>query len=133
MSAVKYSRQREAIKRFLTSRRDHPTADMVYRAVRSEFPHISLGTVYRNLALLAEQGEIARLRMGDGGDRFDPDVSPHHHFICSRCGAVRDFALGQYAAAIDGLSGKRIDGSLVRGSVAYCYGICAECLGQEED
>ena len=61
---LKYSRQREAIKDFLMTRKDHPTADVVYSNVRTEFPNISLGTVYRNLTLLADLGEIARLRVG---------------------------------------------------------------------
>ena len=58
MPALKYSRQREAIKNFLMTRRDHPTADVVYHSLRTEFPNISLGTVYRNLTLLADLGEI---------------------------------------------------------------------------
>ena len=61
MPALKYSRQRESIKQFLEGRYDHPTADMVYMGVREEFPHISLGTVYRNLSLLAELGEITKI------------------------------------------------------------------------
>ena len=78
---LKYSRQREAIKDFLMTRKDHPTADVVYSNVRTEFPNISLGTVYRNLTLLADLGEIARLRVGDGVDHFDADTSPHYHFV----------------------------------------------------
>ena len=71
MPALKYSRQREAIKSFLMTRKDHPTADVVYHSLRADFPNISLGTVYRNLTLLADLGEIARLRLGDGVDHFD--------------------------------------------------------------
>ena len=58
MANLKYSRQREAIKEFLASTKEHPTADTVYMHVREEFPRISLGTVYRNLNLLADMGEI---------------------------------------------------------------------------
>ena len=61
--ALKYSRQREAIKSFLMTRKDHPTADVVYENVRKEFPNISLGTVYRNLTLLSDMGELLRLRL----------------------------------------------------------------------
>ena len=61
--ALKYSRQRQVIKDFLMSRKDHPTADVVYMNVRQEYPNISLGTVYRNLTLLADMGEIQRLRV----------------------------------------------------------------------
>ena len=58
--ALKYSRQRQVIKDFLMTRKDHPTADTVYMNVRNEYPNISLGTVYRNLSLLADIGEIGR-------------------------------------------------------------------------
>ena len=56
--ATKKSKQRDAIIKFLMTRKDHPTADMVYMNIKEEFPKISLGTVYRNLALLSERGEI---------------------------------------------------------------------------
>lgn len=91
--ALKYSRQREVIKDFLCTRKDHPTADVVYMNVRQEYPNISLGTVYRNLTLLSEIGEIRRLRVGDGVDHFDADTSPHHHFICSHCGRIIDLKM----------------------------------------
>ena len=68
--AMKYSRQRQLIKDFLMTRKDHPTADVVYTNVRLQDPNISLGTVYRNLTQLADIGEIQRLRMGDGVDHF---------------------------------------------------------------
>ena len=91
--ALKYSRQREMIKDFLMTRKDHPTADVVYMNVRQSYPNISLGTVYRNLTLLADLGEIQRLRVGDGIDHFDADTSPHYHFICKNCGAVIDLEM----------------------------------------
>ena len=81
--ALKYSRQREAIKEFLMTRKDHPTADVVYMNVRQEFPNISLGTVYRNLTLLSDIGEIVRLRVGEGVDHFDANTNPHYHFVCN--------------------------------------------------
>ena len=61
MKVLKYSRQRESIKACLMGRKDHPTADAVYSSIREEFPNISLGTVYRNLNLLVELGEIQKL------------------------------------------------------------------------
>ena len=83
MSGLKYSKQRESIKLFLAERKDHPTADVIYLNIREQFPHISLGTVYRNLALLSELGEIKKLTTGDGADHFDGNVSPHQHVICN--------------------------------------------------
>lgn len=66
MKTLKYSRQRESIKACLMSRKDHPTADALYTSIREQFPNISLGTVYRNLNLLVELGEIRKLSCGDG-------------------------------------------------------------------
>lgn len=126
MPALKYSRQREAIKKFLTTRRDHPTADVVYNSVRNEFPNISLGTVYRNLTLLADIGEISRLRVGDGVDHFDYDTSPHCHFVCRECSCVVDFH-SDADSAIDAMNGQDCDGNLIAGHVTYFYGICARC------
>ena len=90
MATLKYSRQREAIKSYLVSRHDHPTADMVYTAIRKIYPNISLGTVYRNLTLLEEQGDIIKISCGENSDRFDGRTDPHYHIICRECGCVED-------------------------------------------
>ena len=87
---MKYSKQREMIMEYLKSTTAHPTAETVYMNVRSTNPKLSLGTVYRNLKLLSEAGEIQRLSCGDGIDRFDATVAPHCHFLCDRCGSVQD-------------------------------------------
>lgn len=63
------------------SRHDHPTADALYASIREEFPNISLGTVYRNLNLLVETGEILKLTCGNGPDHYDGNVAPHYHFV----------------------------------------------------
>lgn len=123
--ALKYSRQREAIKSFLMTRKDHPTADVVYENVRKEFPNISLGTVYRNLTLLSDMGELLRLRVGDGMDHFDADTSPHYHFICQDCGRVIDLDMDSLEA-IDNIAGANFGGQ-IKGHVTYFYGSCENC------
>lgn len=123
--ALKYSRQREMIKDFLKTRKDHPTADTVYMNVREQYPNISLGTVYRNLTLLADIGEIQRLRVGDGVDHFDADVSPHYHFVCTECGSVIDLEMDSIDNIID-IAGVNFDGKIT-GHVTYFYGICGSC------
>ena len=90
MAALKYSRQRESIKEFLMTRTDHPTADTVYENMKLIYPNISLGTVYRNLSLLSDLGEIKKLASFGGADRFDGRVEPHCHFMCTDCGCVID-------------------------------------------
>ena len=80
MKTLKYSRHREAILKFLSSRYDHPTAEVIYQNLRAEFPKISLGTVYRNLTVLAETGEIQRIQCGDSSEHFDGVTAQHPHF-----------------------------------------------------
>ncbi len=123
--AIKYSRQREAIKEFLSGRKDHPTADTVYIGVRREFPNISLGTVYRNLTLLAQMGEIARINVGDGVEHFDPDTSLHYHFVCRDCGCVQDLGI-ENIVNINEMATEDFDGD-INGSVTYFYGVCGKC------
>ena len=125
MATLKYSRQRETIKRFLMTRKDHPTADIVYMNVRKQNPNISLGTVYRNLTLLADIGEISRLRVGEGVDHFDADTSPHYHFVCRCCGAVTDLPLESIENILD-VAGANFDGHIA-GHVTHFYGICGNC------
>ena len=85
---IKRSVQRELIRNNLAHRTDHPTADMVYQSIREELPNISLGTVYRNLRFLVDQGDALSLKLGDGKEHFDGNVNPHFHFICTQCGCV---------------------------------------------
>lgn len=123
--AQKYSRQRELIKQFLMTRCDHPTADVVYTNVRKENPNISLGTVYRNLSLLSDMGEIQRLRLGDGTDHFDADTSNHYHFTCTECGSVIDLEM-ESIEGINDIAGANFDGT-IQGHATYFYGVCGNC------
>ncbi len=88
---LKHSKQRNAILTNLRSRYDHPNADMIFASIREEIPTISLGTVYRNLALLAEMGEILKIGpSADGKERYDGHTHPHSHFFCEICGEIYD-------------------------------------------
>lgn len=126
---VKYSRQREAILRFLTARHDHPTAETIYLNLRREFPNISLGTVYRNLSLLSELGEIQKISTGTGPDRFDGNTAPHYHFICNQCGCVLDLNVANLDH-INILAGQHFTGT-VESHLAYFYGKCPACSKKE--
>lgn len=126
MANLKYSRQREAIKEFLACTREHPTADTVYLHVREEFPRISLGTVYRNLNLLADIGEITKITTPDGGDRFDGTTAPHYHVICTSCGRVMDLEM-EPLNSIDKLAEKCFDGCIDHHTALF-YGTCGDCM-----
>ena len=129
--AGKYSRQRQLIHSFLMTRKDHPTADVVYQNVRQEYPNISLGTVYRNLTLLADRGEIQRLQVGDGVDHFDADTSRHCHFVCTGCGCVTDLQLDCLDHILTDAR-KKFDGRIERQSTFF-YGLCRDCLNKPVD
>ncbi len=84
------TRQRDIILQVLQGLKTHPTADELYHLVRKQMPHISLGTVYRNLDVLCEQGLAFRLELGGAQRRYDAGMHPHHHAKCVRCGRVID-------------------------------------------
>ena len=74
MAVIKHSKQRDAIHNFLMSRKDHPTAETVYANVIKEFPNISLGTVYRNLSFLVDNGMAVKVPCSDGSIHFDGNI-----------------------------------------------------------
>ena len=109
------SRQRERILELLKETDTHPTANWLYARLRRSFPDLSMGTVYRNLAVLAEQGLVSRIGFGSTFDRFDANTQHHYHFICDICGAIRDLdlpvdeSLNQRVRAASGLEARRHD------------------------
>lgn len=125
MKTLKYSRQRESIKEFLASRKDHPTADTVYEGIREICPNISLGTVYRNLALLENLGEITKITTGGGADHYDGNTDPHHHFICKDCGSVIDLEMDNIDH-IQETASKDFDG-VIDGYITHFFGVCGTC------
>lgn len=86
----KQFRKRNAILSCLRSTDCHPSAEMVHEMLQKEHPDISLATVYRNLALFKQQGLIQSVATVNGTERFDANVNPHVHFICTSCTAVTD-------------------------------------------
>ena len=104
---------------------DHPDVEKIYRGVRERIPTISLDTVYRTLWLLLDLGFITTLGPPRERVRFDANMKPHHHFVCSRCGKTRDF----YSGALDQL---KIPASVealgrVETTQVEVRGICLRC------
>ena len=125
MATLKYSRQRASIKSNLAQRTDHPTADMIYTDIRTEYPNISLGTVYRNLALLSELGEIQKISSIDGPDRYDGEIKPHNHFVCKKCGKIVDVMNLSTQEIMQEVSSEL--GGIVENCSITFTGICSEC------
>ena len=126
MKTLQYSRQRESIKSCLMNRHDHPTADALYMSIREEFPNISLGTVYRNLNLMVEMGEIRKLSCGNGPDRFDADTHPHYHFVCRECGEVEDLPVETSQHLNESV--QQYCSGQIESHITYFYGLCRHCL-----
>lgn len=94
MKKSRNTRQRGVILDILRETREHPTAEIIYREARRVLPNISLGTVYRNLNFLRDQGSVREIRPSEGGSsRFDGMETPHAHFHCVRCSALLDIPL----------------------------------------
>ena len=89
-SGWRYTRQREAVYRFLQKVRSHPTAEEVYSGVKRQLPHISLATVYKSLEALVACKLAAKLTYGDGSARYDCRCDDHYHVRCVKSGKVED-------------------------------------------
>lgn len=130
MATLKYSRQRECIREYVRSCKEHPTADSIYGVMKEEFPNISLGTVYRNLSLLVELGEITKISIDNGPDRFDCNTKPHSHFICTHCHCIQDIEIPEIDCVVEKAS-EDINGKFSAHRTTL-YGICKQCLEKEK-
>ncbi len=104
----------------------HPTAEQVHAMVAPEMEGISLGTVYRNLNHMAELGLIRRISVTNSPDRFDGDMSPHHHICCSECGEFGDRFDLPYDKNLDIIAEKKSGYSISRHETVF-YGLCKRC------
>jgi Fur family peroxide stress response transcriptional regulator len=130
-AGVKLTHQRLEIFRTVASSLDHPSAEAVYRAVQETTPTVSLDTVYRTLWLLTNLGLLNTLGPRQDSVRFDANVDNHHHYVCTRCGLVRDFES-------DDLAALKIPDSLNRfGQVVSAHveirGICDRCAKESPE
>lgn len=130
-TAKRYSKKREAILKVLQETCIHPTADWVYQKLKSEYPDLSLGTVYRNLAAFREEGTITSLGVVDGQERFDAITTPHCHFVCTACGQVEDIP---WLTLPEEMSRAAHDtyGVLVERCRLTLEGVCRECQQKEK-
>jgi Fe2+ or Zn2+ uptake regulation protein len=92
-AGIPVTSQRRAVLEVLASRHDHPTVDQLYVAVAERLPDVSRATVYRALEKLDDLGLLRRVEHPGSAVRFDGNTTPHHHFLCMRCGAIEDLPL----------------------------------------
>ncbi|MDU9047815.1 MAG: transcriptional repressor [Candidatus Electrothrix sp. Rat3] len=92
-SMIRLTTQRQILLEELSKVNNHPTACELYEMVRKRLPRIGLGTVYRNLELMADSGMILKLELGGAQKRFDASTAPHYHVRCSVCGKLEDITV----------------------------------------
>ncbi|MCL2367371.1 MAG: transcriptional repressor [Oscillospiraceae bacterium] len=125
MQVRKHSRKRDAILAKIRSTKSHPTADWVYHELKPEIPDLSLATVYRNIRLFKEAGDVVSVGTVDGQERFDGNTLPHGHFICTACGAVIDFPA--VSAPAEAMGSLEETGFQVDRIELTAYGVCGRC------
>lgn len=123
--ARRNTRQREVVLEELRKLKTHPTAAEVHDIVRQRLPRISLGTVYRNLELLAGESLIIKLDNGAGRARFDGDLNKHLHVTCVACGRVDDVSGTPADIVADDL--ETPEGYEILGLRVEVSGICPRC------
>ena len=130
MPGRKHSRKRDAILSCVRGTTCHPTAEWVYTQLKPEIPDLSLGTVYRNLAMFLEEGQIISVGTVDGQERYDARTDFHAHLVCRRCRCVTDIEptdeVKTVCEALARSSGCKPDGI----SLSYT-GLCRNCLAGE--
>lgn len=130
-SSVRITPQRHAILEYLATSKSHPTADEIYKSLESNFPNMSVATVYNNLRVFLEVGLIKELTYGDASSRFDFITHDHYHIICEECRDIVDF---QYPGLeeIERLAA-HVTGFKVNSHRLEVYGTCPTCLAKEEN
>lgn len=126
---LRMTRQRKVILEEVRKLNTHPSADEIYEVVRHRIPRISLGTVYRNLEVLSELGEIQKLELSGLLKRFDWDTRKHYHIRCVRCNRVDDAPIAPLNQLDNELYGATV--FEIIGHNLEFTGLCPECSRKE--
>jgi Fe2+ or Zn2+ uptake regulation protein len=124
------SRQRDVVLAVVRSTMDHPTAEWVYRQARRTLPRIGLGTVYRNLKTLADEGVIREIHTGGHSARFDGNTGRHYHIRCLGCGRVNDLPMS-VDTRLEEEAGRAMNYRIL-GHQVEIHGLCPLCQGQQQ-
>ena len=124
------TKQRQVILEELKKTRSHPTADELYQEVRKRIPNISLGTVYRNLEILASCGLIKKIETAGSQKRFDGNTTPHHHVRCMECGKIGDLSC-EPSVPLNGVVDQACGYKIFDYRLEF-IGLCPECRKKKE-
>ena len=130
MAATKQFRKRNAILEYLQQTDEHPSAEMVYNKLKPQIPDISLATVYRNLSMFRQQGDIISIGTVGGVERFDGNTMPHVHFVCTGCEAVSDLPQIKVPEELNRKVTSQTGGTIDMCQLTF-VGRCNQCIGGE--
>lgn len=130
MVARRQSKIRQAIYEAVVTHPVHPTAEYVYEYLKPQNPSLSLGTVYRNLGILAEQGLVRKIESQGAADRFDGNMDPHSHIQCRECGRLEDVFL-PYDKQMD-VKAQEVTGFQIKEHAITFLGVCPQCSAEKE-
>lgn len=122
---LRHSRQRDMIYQYLLGTKAHPSADMIYAALKEDIKGLSLGTVYRNLKLLEELGKVRKVASFNDTDRYDACCADHAHFLCTNCGSIFDVENADVDAIRNAITLK--DSFHYENFLLTLNGICSNC------
>lgn len=128
-TGVPVTPQRRTVLEVLAGRRDHPSAEQVFGAVAERMPEVSRGTVYRSLDKLHELGLLRRVEHPGSTARYDANTAPHHHFLCTRCGAIEDLPLDAVRGH-EQLALVRAEQRVAESIAVNVRGLCAACAAE---
>jgi Fe2+ or Zn2+ uptake regulation protein len=128
--ARRSSLQRNLVSQIVEVAHDHPTALSVYERARQKMPSISLGTVYRNLQLLVDQGLLLERKIGTLPARYEANRHRHYHICCVKCGALEDLSV-PYQAILDRRVQRMVRYQLREHRMEF-YGICPRCQANRQ-
>ena len=130
MQARRTSKKRSAIYEALCNTTAHPSAEQIYTQLKPEIPDLSLGTVYRNLAMFKQDGEIVSVGTVAGLERFDGNTAPHAHFVCTKCTDVIDVPQDELPQDFIRSAEAVIGGEIAAYQLSY-YGVCPKCKNSD--
>jgi Fe2+ or Zn2+ uptake regulation protein len=128
---LRETRQRREVYRSVAATATHPTAEWIFSSVRRKLPNISLGTVYRNLSVLRDEGLVREIIGHDRCARYDANTMPHAHFLCTDCGFIADVA--SPLPSVDWSTVSELVGCEVEVELLELRGRCASCRNRADE
>src|SRR6266566_7820856 len=130
-AGLRVTPQRLVIYETLVKDKHHPTARALFERLQGTLPSLSQATVYNTLETMVEMGLVRELgTAGDGTVRYDADISPHAHLVCTDCNSIEDFSAVE--VPIPDPTAFKDRGYTIRSMAVYYYGLCADCRKQRE-